>query len=81
MERDIAQGGAPAPRRTAAPAAADDIDRTAINTIRTLAIDAVEKADSGHAGSPMGQAPVAYTEQGASTWQSLETGSLLSRRV
>lgn len=27
------------------------------------------------------QAPVAYTEQGASTWQSLETGSLLSRRV
>lgn len=27
------------------------------------------------------QEPVAYTEQGASTWQSLETGSLLSRRV
>jgi transketolase len=40
---------------------AADIDRLAINTIRTLAIDAVEKADSGHAGAPMGLAPVAYT--------------------
>ncbi len=37
-----------------------DIDRLAINTIRTLAIDAVEKAQSGHAGAPMGLAPVAY---------------------
>ena len=38
-----------------------EIDQLAINTIRTLAIDAVEKADSGHAGAPMGLAPVAYT--------------------
>ena len=38
-----------------------DIDQIAINTIRTLAVDAVEKADSGHAGAPMGFAPVAYT--------------------
>jgi transketolase len=38
-----------------------DIDQIAINTIRTLAIDAVEKANSGHAGAPMGLAPVAYT--------------------
>jgi transketolase len=38
-----------------------DIDTVAINTIRTLAVDAVEKADSGHAGAPMGQAPVAWT--------------------
>jgi transketolase len=38
-----------------------DIDTIAINTIRTLAIDAVEKAQSGHAGAPMGLAPVAYT--------------------
>ena len=38
-----------------------DIDTVAINTIRTLAIDAVEKAQSGHAGAPMGLAPVAYT--------------------
>ncbi len=39
----------------------DDIDLLAINTIRTLSIDAVEKAASGHAGAPMGLAPVAYT--------------------
>lgn len=32
-----------------------------INTIRTLAIDAVEKASSGHPGLPMGAAPMAYT--------------------
>src|SRR5580700_624904 len=38
-----------------------DIDQLAINTIRTLAIDAVQKADSGHAGAPMGLAPVGYT--------------------
>ena len=38
-----------------------DIDTVAINTIRTLAIDAVQKADSGHAGLPMGLAPVGYT--------------------
>src|SRR5580704_7187675 len=40
---------------------AGDIDQVAINTIRTLAIDAVAKAQSGHAGAPMGFAPVAYT--------------------
>ncbi|MCP3027828.1 transketolase [Halobacillus sp. A5] len=32
-----------------------------INTIRTLTIDAVEKANSGHPGMPMGTAPMAYT--------------------
>ncbi len=32
-------------------AASRDIDQLAINTIRTLAIDAVQKADSGHAGA------------------------------
>ena len=40
---------------------APDLDLVAINTIRTLAIDAVQKADSGHAGLPMGMAPVGYT--------------------
>jgi transketolase len=38
-----------------------DLDKKCIDTIRTLAIDAVEKAQSGHAGTPMGIAPVAYT--------------------
>lgn len=38
-----------------------DIDQIAINTIRTLTIDAVEAANSGHPGAPMGLAPVAYT--------------------
>src|SRR5215218_8266179 len=37
-----------------------DIDQLAINTIRTLSIDAVEKAASGHPGTPMALAPVAY---------------------
>ena len=37
------------------------MDQLAINTIRTLAMDAVERAQSGHAGAPMGLAPVAYT--------------------
>src|SRR5947208_2625937 len=36
------------------------LDVTAINTIRTLAMDAVQKANSGHPGAPMGLAPVAY---------------------
>lgn len=36
------------------------LDTLSINTIRTLAIDAVEQANSGHPGAPMGLAPVAY---------------------
>jgi transketolase len=39
----------------------DDIDRLTITTIRTLAMDAVEAADSGHPGTPMALAPVAYS--------------------
>ena len=38
-----------------------DLDQVAINTIRTLAMDAVQAANSGHPGAPMGLAPVAYT--------------------
>ncbi len=37
------------------------IEDLAITTIRTLSIDAVEKANSGHPGLPMGAAPMAYT--------------------
>ena len=36
------------------------LDNLCINTIRTLAIDAVQQANSGHPGAPMGLAPVAY---------------------
>lgn len=37
------------------------IDKLCINTIRTLSIDAVQQANSGHPGAPMALAPVAYT--------------------
>ena len=37
------------------------MDLLAINTIRTLAMDAVQKAESGHPGTPMALAPVAFT--------------------
>src|SRR4051794_15845203 len=36
------------------------IDELSVNTIRTLSIDAVQKANSGHPGAPMGLAPLAY---------------------
>ncbi|KQP51325.1 transketolase [Methylobacterium sp. Leaf108] len=41
--------------------ALSEIDKLSIDTIRTLAIDAVQKANSGHPGAPMALAPVAYT--------------------
>ena len=41
--------------------ASADLDQRAINAIRFLAIDAVQKAGSGHPGAPMGLAPAAYT--------------------
>jgi len=48
-----ARRSAPQPERT--------LDRLAIDTIRTLAMDAVEQAKSGHPGTPMALAPAAYT--------------------
>ncbi len=44
----------------------DNIDQLSINTIRTLAMDAVQQANSGHPGTPMALAPVVYT-----LWQKL----------
>ncbi len=38
----------------------DKIDQLGVNTIRTLSIEAVQKANSGHPGLPMGAAPMAY---------------------
>ena len=46
---------------SSATTAAQDIAELSINTIRTLTIDAVQKANSGHPGTPMAMAPVAYT--------------------
>ena len=37
-----------------------DLDRLCINTIRTLSIDAIQAANSGHPGLPLGAAPMAY---------------------
>jgi len=36
------------------------LDELCINTIRTLAIDAIQAANSGHPGTPMAMAPVGY---------------------
>jgi transketolase len=47
------------------PVSQPNIDQLCINTIRTLSIDAVQQANSGHPGAPMGLAPVVY-----SLWQS-----------
>jgi transketolase len=41
--------------------ATDTLDQLAIDTIRTLSMDGVQKANSGHPGAPMGAAPMAYT--------------------
>ncbi|MED3789189.1 transketolase [Peribacillus frigoritolerans] len=38
-----------------------NLETLAVNTIRTLSIDAIDKANSGHPGMPMGAAPMAYT--------------------
>ena len=37
-----------------------ELDKSCIDTLRTLAVDAVQKANSGHPGMPMGAAPMAY---------------------
>jgi transketolase N-terminal domain/subunit len=39
----------------------EQLDQLTINTIRTLSIDAVQQANSGHPGTPMALAPLVYT--------------------
>src|SRR5205823_1299068 len=43
------------------PVTGTELDQLCINTIRTLSIDAVQKANSGHPGTPMALAPLVYT--------------------
>src|SRR5216117_234252 len=38
----------------------EQLDQLCVNTIRTLSMDAIQEANSGHPGSPMAMAPVAY---------------------
>src|SRR5271169_1423150 len=45
----------------ASSSAAANLELLTINTIRTLSMDAVQKANSGHPGTPMALAPMAYT--------------------
>jgi transketolase len=42
------------------PVLSEKVDQLAVNTIRFLSVDAVQKANSGHPGMPMGTAPIAY---------------------
>jgi transketolase len=46
---------------SASPSLGSELDQVCINTIRTLAMDAVQQANSGHPGTPMALAPLAYT--------------------
>ena len=52
---------APNTARPSRESGTTDLAIDTINTLRTLAIDAVEKANSGHPGTPMALAPVGYT--------------------
>ncbi len=47
--------------KTVGPLTAPEMDQLCINTIRTLSIDAVQQAKSGHPGTPMALAPLVYT--------------------
>ena len=48
-------------KRPASSMTAEQLDQLAINTIRTLSMDAVQQANSGHPGTPMALAPLIYT--------------------
>ena len=47
----------------------DAVDQLAVNTVRTLSMDAIQAANSGHPGLPMGAAPMAYV-----LWKQAVTG-------
>jgi len=47
--------------QTVGPRTAPEMDLLCVNTIRTLSIDAVQQANSGHPGTPMALAPLVYT--------------------
>jgi transketolase len=53
-------GKAAARQAPSTPKADADLDLLCVNTIRTLSMDAVQKANSGHPGTPMALAPIAY---------------------
>jgi len=55
-DRELAEAGSGAPWY----ASAVTVEQLAIDTIRTLSMDAVQKANSGHPGAPMGAAPMAH---------------------
>jgi transketolase len=59
--RGSAASLAPEPKAEVERVGTGSIEELSINTIRTLSIDAVQQADSGHPGTPMALAPLVYT--------------------
>src|SRR4029079_16531418 len=66
LSTTVSRGIVPAPPRDGTTSSygdlmpTPDIDTLSVNTIRTLSMDAVQQANSGHPGTPMAMAPVAY---------------------
>jgi len=61
----------------------NQIDQICLNTLRFLAVDAVEKAKSGHPGLPLGAAPMAYvlkmTRMENMRWSPTKKGQFLNQ--